>query len=134
MYLLSAFPHVEVLAAGTDDSGEYRLHIPTDLSKHLSNMARHLGIRHTRLGIFALAAGLRQAPPHLIRARYRRAMDQTLLNLAQAIKRRAAEIQARAAVMPPDDLDDEADDAQGTLADVIRQPEVPDEGQDESGE
>jgi hypothetical protein len=134
MYLLSDFPHVEVLAAGTDDSREYRLHVPKDFSKRLTNIARHLGIRHTRLGIFALAAGLLQAPANLIRAPYRRAMEQSLLNLAKAIKRRAAEIQARAAVMPPEDPDDEADDAQRTLADLIKQPEVPDEGQDESGE
>jgi hypothetical protein len=127
MHWLSDFPHVEVLAAGTDDSGEYRVHVPKELAMRLGNLARHLGMKQTRLAIFALMAGLLHAP-HLIPPRYQRAMFDSLKNFAKAIERRAAEIKTRAAT-PADDED--AEDAKWTLSDVIGQVEVPDDGHDE---
>jgi hypothetical protein len=122
MHFLGDFPHVQVHTAGTDDSGCYRLHVPKDLAKRLGNMARQLGLPQSRLGIFALMAGLLQVR-QLIPPAYRQAMVETLQGLRAAIERRAAEAQARVAVGPPEDA---ADDGKWTLADVLDQKEVPD--------
>jgi hypothetical protein len=112
---LGAFPPVSVYAAGTDDSGEYRLHVPRTLLMELGNMARSIGLSQSRLGLYALAAGVLQVP-QFSKPQYRKAMVQALRDLRAVLQRRGREAQARAEALQ---AADRMDDGTYTIADVI---------------
>jgi hypothetical protein len=120
------FPPVSVLAVDTDDAGEFRVHVPRPLAKKFTKLARALGVSISRLGIFALMAGLLHAPS-LSAPRYRRAMVDTLVKFKAEIKRRAEEAEARAANATPRDP---STDQLWTAADIVDVAEADDAGKE----
>jgi hypothetical protein len=96
------FPTVSVPAVDTDDSGEFRVHVPRALAKVFAKLARSLGMPISRLGIFALMAGVLHAPS-LCALKYRQAMVETTQRLKAEMKRRGNEARTRAANAVPRD-------------------------------
>jgi hypothetical protein len=117
MHWLNNFPVISVPAVDTDDSKAYRLWIETTLVKEFSKLARSLGLSISRLGTFALMAGLLHVPPPWCsRPRYREAMVGTLKKLMREIKGRGDEASARVDSAAPRDP---SQDHRWTIADLL---------------
>jgi hypothetical protein len=114
MHWLGDFPPLSPSMAGTGDR-QYRLHIPKSLGKQIGTLARSLGMSQSMLNLYALMAGLLMVPT-LVRAEYRRAMFEALLELKAVLRRRGDQAHARATTLPARDA---VDDGRWTIAGLI---------------
>jgi hypothetical protein len=95
-------PTVSTDAVDTDDADELRLHVPRSLAKKFAKFARVLGLSSSKLGTFALMAGLLHAP-RCVAGKYRRAMLATLTRLKTELRRRGEEARSKAENATPRD-------------------------------
>lgn len=111
----SSPPIVSVDPADTDNSDAYRLHVPKSLGQEFANLSRALGLKSSKLVLFALMAGL-LCVPSCVAFKYRTVMVHSLAKLKAQLRRRGEEAKVKAETATPHDF---TTDHLATAADLL---------------
>jgi hypothetical protein len=128
MAWFNRLPIVSTDAVDTDVPGELRLHVPRSLAKKFAKFANVLGLSSSKLGSYALMAGLLHAPS-CVAGRYRRAMFRTLKKLKAELRRRGEEASIKAENAVPRDG---TTDHRWTAADLLGPDDAGDDDDDDN--